>query len=884
MAGHARWQRVQQLLDEALSLPPDRVPSFLADACAGDAELQHEAERLYAACQSAGDFLVEPPADLVSALLADSPGSAQRPIGPYTLIREIGRGGMGAVWLAERADVQKRVALKLVSGGLHSPARVQRFLLERRVLARLEHPNIARLLDAGIAPDGTPWLAMEYVEGERIDRWCEQRQLSTRARLALFEQVCNAVAYAHRNLVVHRDLKPSNILVTAEGEPRLVDFGIAKLLAAGEDTDPVTVADARPMTPEYASPEQLRGDTITTASDVYQLGVLLHQLLTGQRPAATGTASPVVRGSADPDIANIVRMAMHAEAHRRYESAAQLRDDVRRYLEGKPIVARAPALGYRARKFVARHKAGTAMAATVALLVLGSVVLALVQAQRVAHERDRAEQVSTLLQDLFASSDPTVAAGDTITVRAVLERGAQRVRSDSLLDPLVRARLLYVIAVAYSNLGIIDQAIQLQREGVAALEDAVRPDHPDLLRSRGALGTKLAEAGQVQEALPMLEAVLAFERKQGTTRQQNLAHALHDVAWAHQLNQQPDSARLLYEEALAIYRNLPADSAPRMTTTLVNLGALARSRNDLESAESLYREALERRRARLGSEHPITANTMTALASILVGRGQLDEAEPLANHALAVHRRTLPDPHVDLAADIGLRADLLAARGKLAEAETSQREALAMYRALYGAAHVTIAHATADLGSLAQRQGRLDEAALLQREAADRYIALAGERNLPSAIALQNLAYTEFLRRRLPESEALYRRAVPVLDSLFKASASNASTFADFATVLAQQRKCDQAEPYARRSYELARTRWPENSVDVIRPQRILGQCLVVLQRYAEAEPLLLDAHRKLLAGWGAANTFTKGAAHDLVQLYERWGKKSEADRFRVSA
>ncbi len=802
-----RWQQIQQLLDEALSLPAAEVPAFLASTCAGDADLHGEVERLYAACQSAQEFLVEPPAQLVSALLDESNIDTQQRVGPYTLIREVGRGGMGTVWLAERADIQKRVALKLVSGGLGSSARIERFLFERRVLARLEHPHIARLLDAGVTEQGTPWLAMEYVEGERIDYWCEERQLGTRERLALFEQVCHAVAYAHRNLIVHRDLKPSNILVTAEGEPRLVDFGIAKLLASGDDTDPVTVADARPMTPEYASPEQLRGEAITTASDVYQLGILLHQLLTGRRPQSTADAPLAARAIADQDIANIVRKAMNPEADRRYESAQQLRDDVRRYLDGKPIFARAPTVGYRARKFMARHKAGTAMAATVVLLVLGSAVIALVQAQRVSRERDRAEQVSTLLQDLFASSDPTVSGGDSVTVRAVLGRGAQRIRADTSLDPMVRARLLDVIATAYSNLGTLDHAIELQTEAMATLQDVVPPDHQALLGSRRRLGAWKAEVGQVMEALPMLQSVLALERKRGVKRRADLAAALHATAWAHQLNHEADRARSLYQEALAIYRSLPVDSAFRMVPTLVNLGALARDRDDHEAAESLYREALEKRRARLGNAHPLTASSMTTLASALRDRGKLDEAERLAGEALLIHRRTLPSPHPDLAADLALKADLLSSQRRLVHAELVQKEALAMFRALYGDAHTTIAHATANLGSIVQRQGRLDEAAQLQREAADRYIALAGERNLSSAVALQNLAYTEFLRRRLDESEALYRRALPVLDSILKGSASNASTFADFATVLAQQRKCDQAEPYARRSYELARTR-----------------------------------------------------------------------------
>jgi serine/threonine-protein kinase len=635
------------------------------------------------------------------------------------------------------------------------------------------------------------------------------------------------------------------------------------------------------MTPEYASPEQLRGAAITTASDVYQLGILLHELLTGRRPQTAADGLPALHDIADRDMANIVRMAVDPDANRRYESAEQLRDDVRRYLAGQPVIARAATLGYRARKFIMRHKTGTAMSAALVLIVLASAGLAFTQARNTARERDHAEQVSVLLQDLFASSDPTVTAGDTITVRAVLERGAARLAADARLDAGVRARLLAVIASAYQNLGLLDRAIALQSEAVTALQGVLPADHPNFLQSRRLLGGMKAEDGQAKAVLPMLDSVLSIVQKKRRQNRGELAAALHITAWAHQLNQETDTARALYERALFIYRSMPADSGMRMVATLVNLGALARDRDDLESAEQLYREALALRRARLGNEHPLTAASMTALAATLLDRDKLDEAEQLARAALAIQRRTLPSPHLDLAGNIELQASLLTRRGQFSEAEPLQREALAMYRALYGDRHMTVAHGTANLGSIVQRQGRLDEAVELQRAAADLYGSVAGARSLSTGVALSNLAYTEFLRRRLPESEALYRTALPVLDSLLKGSARLASLYADFSIVLAQQGKCDQAEPHARRSYELARARLPENNVDVIRPQRVLGQCLVFLQRYSNAEPLLLDAHRKLQAGWGAANMYTVAAAQDLVQLYERWGRKQEADRFR---
>jgi serine/threonine-protein kinase len=879
-----RWNEVVAIFDKLLELLPSEREHFLAEI--RDDELRRQVESMLRFDAGAHPLLDATPDELAAAVaLAATPALEGQRIGPYVLVREVGRGGMGTVYLAERADVEMRVALKLVAGGLASPARTERFLFERRVLARLEHPNIARMLDAGIAPDGTPWLAMEYVQGERIDEWCKARGLGVRERLVLFEKVCDAVAYAHRNLVVHRDLKPSNILVTAEGEPRLVDFGIAKLLEDTTDTSQtLTVAGARALTPEYASPEQLRGDAITTASDVYQLGVLMFQLLTGRLPQrSSGQSLHELQAVnvGDRDVENIVRKAMDPEPDRRYDSAKQLREDVERYLGGHPIIARAPTLRYRAAKFVRRHRASTAMAAGIALMLIVSSAITIVQARRVARERDRAEQVSDLLAEIFASSDPTVSGGDSVTARAVLDDGAERVRSKTGLDPEVRAELMYVIGVAYGNLGALRRSVELHSEAVSTLQDIVPPDHPALLRYRVLLGAGQAELGQLAEAIPSLEDALARERRLRPRRRPELAKALHSLAYAKQIAGDFDTARQLYEEALTHYRTLPDSLSSGIETTLTNLGYLARVRGDLDAAESLFREALDRRRALEGDSHPLTARSMITFAQLLIDRDKLDEAERLADEAFAIHRRTLTAPHQELAEALVLKAELLRRRGNLAEAEKVQREAVAMYTQVYGAGNATVAHATADLAGIVQGQGRLNEAAQLHRDAAERYSKTVGDNHTSTAITLTNLAYTEFLRRRLEESEALYRRALPVLDSASYDPAGLSTILADFAFVLILRGKSEEAVVLARRSVELARTRWPETHGNVIRPQRTLGGALVNLRRFEEAEPVLIDAHRKLVQGFGATNQFTIDAASDLVRFYELWGKKAEADRYR---
>jgi non-specific serine/threonine protein kinase/serine/threonine-protein kinase len=447
-----RWKQVKEIFNAALDRPADEREAFLDEACGADLSLRQQVERLINSHQQAGDFIEDRAATAHDSLLTDEPVTLEpdpmigRQVGSYKLIREIGRGGMGAVYLAVRADdqYQKRVALKLVKRGMDTKDILRRFRHERQILASLNHPYIAQLFDGGTTEDGLPYFAMEYVEGQPITKYCDTHKLTIAERLKLFRQVCAAAQYAHQNLVVHRDLKPSNILITADGAPKLLDFGIAKLLnpeLSAQTIDPTTAA-LRLMTPEYASPEQVRGETVTTASDVYSLGIVLYELLTGHRPYRlksrlphdilrticeeeperpstvinrvettngadgadhTSLAPEIVsrtregqpeklRRRLQGDLDNIVLMAMRKEPQRRYATVNQLSEDIRRHLEGLPVVARKDTFGYRLQKFIARHKTSVAAAAIVALSLLAGAMIAAWQAQVATGQRARAER------------------------------------------------------------------------------------------------------------------------------------------------------------------------------------------------------------------------------------------------------------------------------------------------------------------------------------------------------------------------------------------------------------------------------------------------------------------------------------------------------------
>jgi non-specific serine/threonine protein kinase/serine/threonine-protein kinase len=568
------WQRVKDVFQDTIERAPEARAAFLDEACAADAELRHEVESLLASHQEAGPFLSR-----AAWLDTSSPEPASlteaRRVGPYRVIGVIAHGGMGTVYRAVRDDdtFQKTVALKLVRAGTASEYAERRFLQERRILARLQHPHIAAILDGGTTEEGHPYLVMEHVEGRRLTAYCDSLGLGTRERLAMFRSVCGAVHYAHQNLVVHRDLKPDNILVTADGTPKLLDFGIAKLLAAGVDPDTAPTSTLLPMmTPEYASPEQVKGEPVTTASDVYSLGVLLYELLAGRRPYAVKADSmeEIVRAvcQTDPpspstavktrvladaasakelralptaaelkgDLDTIVLRALHKDPARRYASVQELSDDVRRHLEGRPVRARADTLGYRAGKFVRRNRVAVA-AATLVMLVLVAGILATVREQRIAEaHRARAEarfaDVRRLANEfLFEFEEaihdlPGATPARQLVVKKALEYldGLAREASG---DPVLQAEL----ATAYqkvgdvqgnpfgANLGDTAGALTSYRKEVAIREALIaasprdRLSARDLLAAYRRLGLLEDEAGETQSGVQHLaRALLLGER------------------------------------------------------------------------------------------------------------------------------------------------------------------------------------------------------------------------------------------------------------------------------------------------------------------------------------------------------------------------------------
>src|SRR5437762_2150810 len=420
-----RWKRVEAVFEQALELPQGQRAAFLQENCNSDAEVRREVESLLNSHERAGNFIDQPSLFFADDTLRDNGSTLQAAelIGSYRIVRELGRGGMGTVYLAERADekYKKRVAIKLIKRGMDTDAVLRHFRNERQILAGFDHPNIARLFDGGTTDDGLPYFVMEYVEGLPINEYCAAYKISLVDRLKLFREVCAAVSYAHRHTVIHRDIKMSNILVTSEGTPKLLDFGIAKILQPGIESEALmTMTGVRPMTPEYASPEQVRGEPVTTASDVYSLGVVLYELLTGRLPYHFTSRSPSdvareITNTEPPrpstvvsnnnqqseitnqkflrgDLDNIVLMALRKEPERRYQSVEQFSEDIGRHLAARPVLARKDTVGSRAGKFVRRNKVATAAASSVSFSLLSGIVATTWEAQRAKAEKARAER------------------------------------------------------------------------------------------------------------------------------------------------------------------------------------------------------------------------------------------------------------------------------------------------------------------------------------------------------------------------------------------------------------------------------------------------------------------------------------------------------------
>jgi len=746
------WRRISPILDAVLTMPLEARASHLDRACAGDGELRRHVEELLAAEEASPSFLATVGGERGAPLLADAlsaptPEPATPPqhgFGAYRLLGELGEGGMGTVYLAERVDghFEQQVAVKVLKQGVSSAEALRRFLQERQILARLQHPGIARLLDGGVTAEGTPYFVMERVEGQPLTAYCDREGLGIDERLRVFVAVCDAVLYAHRNLVVHRDLKPSNILVDAARQVKLLDFGIAKLLSegAGGSAEPARTT-LRAMTPEYAAPEQVRGEPVTTATDVYALGVILYELLAGERPYRVERASaadieraileqeprrPSACAAAGPglpglgprersrrlrgDLDGIVLKALEKEPERRYASAEALAIDVRRHLDGLPVGAQGVGLAYRARKFVGRHRLGVAAVTLVLVSLMGGLVGTLHQARRASAEARKASAVKDFLKSLFSASNPAQAQGKALTAKQLLDDGARRIETELSAQPDVQSEVRRLIASVYFDLGEYEHSRSLLDADLERQRSLQGPRSLGVAELLAELGDTLYWLNRRDEARAMFEEALGIETERRGARTPQAAALLRGLGRLDREDGNLGASEQKLKQALAILAETGHDDGREVADTRESLAITHSMAGRREEAVVVHAQVAAWRERYLGPDHPDTLKARSSQATRLLELGRMAEGWQILEDVAARQRRVLGPRHDALAYSLRVLATSFDTGGRTEEALPRIAEALAIHREAIGPGHVQTVVDLALQGMIEARAGRLADA------------------------------------------------------------------------------------------------------------------------------------------------------------------------------
>ncbi|HBL29491.1 MAG TPA: hypothetical protein DD490_21875 [Acidobacteria bacterium] len=805
----AEWE---ELFDELAELDGAERARRLAEVERADPALARRLRDLLAA--DSGDFgeldaqpLVAQAPGFVAVALSESrpaadtpPGRVGERIGNYRLVSILGRGGMAEVWLAERADGEfdSRVAIKLVRPELGSEAILSGFLRERRILARLVHPGIARLLDGGRSQNGEPYFILEHVDGTPITDWCESRNLSLEDRVRLMIEVCEAVDHAHRSLVVHRDLKPSNVLVDASGRAKLLDFGIAKLLTLEPGAAPaesaITRLGARAFTPGYAAPEQITGEPVTTATDVYALGILLYEMLTGDKPfprtartlpslmeelasevfeppsARLQRLGPAAQGAVPSrparlqgDLDAIVTKALSREPERRYPGAAALADDLRRFLYRRPVKARHGGLAYRTHRLVSRHRLAAAAAALTLVSLLGGLTLALWQT-RVAHgEARRAERARGILVSVFETLDPEQARSQAVTPSKLLDAGVRRVDRELADEPELQAEMLDLMANLHRKLGLLPEGRALAERSLALREKRFGADSAEVAQSLVTLGWIRLDQGDARPARDLLERAISRLEKIEGKDSLAAAEAREPLVEAVFIGWSAQEALPEAERQLAAYRRILGEGHEKTAMSWNDRGVVLQALGRLDEAEEAYRKSLAALGARLPPDDPRLGYPLHNLGDLLVDLGRLEESEANLRAAFELRRRSLGEQHPETAMSLAILGEVLIQRGKLGPAEEAFRRTLTILgdRDRFNEASVRLM-----LAQVLYRQSRLAESLAEHDRGIADLEALVGSRHVLVLAARGERTRTLFALGRREEAYAALHDALAALAAI----------------------------------------------------------------------------------------------------------------------
>jgi serine/threonine protein kinase len=838
-----RWNQIEDLYQAALAQPPEKRAEFMQQTCLGDPQLRAEVESLLKDADARTSFfegLVE---------FGPSEAAAGAVIGAYHLLQPIGQGGMGEVWLAEqRQPVRRRVAIKLIKAGMDTREVVARFESERQALALMDHPAIAKVFDAGSTELGRPYFVMEYVPGMPITDYCDEHKLTLRQRLELFVAVCDGVQHAHQKAILHRDLKPSNILVSeVDGKPapRIIDFGVAKAIAQRLTADTIfTRAGAIIGTPGYMSPEQAgsAGLDVDTRTDVYSLGVVLYELLVGvlpldfsktpldqvlsrlreedaPRPSARlrtlGGQTGITAQNRCADGATLARQlrgdvdaislkALEKDRSRRYATPSEMAADIGRYLRHEPVLARRAGAGYRARKYIRRHRVGVAAGAAAALVLISVAVAPIFALRRITRERNRADRVTEFMTGMFKLSDPGAARGNSITAREILDKASKEIGTGLSKDPVLQAQMMNVMGDVYTNLGLLPQAQslltravdvrrrvlgprnadtlislsslgrnlsaqaryaeaeKLDRETLDTQRRALGPEHPDTLRSMHYLAVVLSHEGRYAEAEKLDRETLDAQRRVLGLAHPDTLSSMNNLANFLWYEGRYADAEKVNRETLDIKRRVLGPEDLDTQTSMTNLALVLDGEGRYAEAEQLDREALDIQRRMLGPEHPVTLLSMSNLAGVLANQGRYAEAEKLDRETLDIQRRVLAPGHWATLGSMDNLTDVLTGESRYAEAEKLARETLDIKRRVLGPEHPETVESMDRVADALSHQGRYVEAEKLARATLDIKRRVSGPEHPRTLVSMSNLGDVLYHEGRYAEAEKLARETLDI--------------------------------------------------------------------------------------------------------------------------
>jgi eukaryotic-like serine/threonine-protein kinase len=791
----ARWRRIQTLFHEAADMPPAQQRAFLQENCGDDQMLLADVAHLLREDAEASSLLERNVAHVAHEVLGDGSTPAAEQFGRYRIKQTLGAGGMGIVYLAEREDLGSLVAIKILRDAWLSPARRERFAFEQRTLAQLNHPYIARLYDADTSPDGTPFFAMEYVAGVPLTAYCAQHRCSIDDRLRLFREVCQAVVYAHQHAVIHRDLKPSNILVKEDGTVRLLDFGIAKQLEVlGEAVDQ-TMTGLRLMTPAYASPEQIRGEQVGIQTDVYSLGVLLYELLSGQLPFDLSSKTPAqaekVVAEQEPerpslavhraaeqsdqthefslasrslwsDLDVLCLTAMHKDPRRRYASAEALLRDVDHYLKGEALEAQPDSARYRMRKFVARNRRAVTAAAAALVLTAGLITFFTV---RIAIARNaalaqaaRTQRIQKFMTNLFQGGDEAAGPADSLRVVTLLDRGVQEAQSLNA-EPGVQAELYETLGGIYQKLGKLDQANTLLQSALDSHKSHSGTDSPEVAQTLVAIGQLRSDQARLDDAEKFTQQGLEMARRHLPADNPAVVKAM--ISYGRVLAQRGsyDHAIQVLNDAVNI-ESKPGKPAADLVNSLSALAEANYSAGHYPVADALYRRVLEMHRKMYGERHPSVADDLGNIAAIQQDLGFYTEAEKFDRQALDITQGYYGKEHPKTAINLTMLGRALEFENKFDDSDAMLKQALAIQERVYGPIHPSVAETLNELAANESMRNDMDGAVVQFRRVAEIYRSIYGDHHYLVAIALANVASQYMDKKDYASAEPIFRDVI----------------------------------------------------------------------------------------------------------------------------